>query len=172
MLASRALRQVPAILRPLFHRILPMNRALRKQATAARRIINKEIQRRREIWDQNAREGKPNSKLADSLGWMQDIANERGDTQFDLAGAQLGLTFAAIHTTSDLLTKCLYRVASMQDVQQELREEMLRVLAEDGWKKTSLYKMKLLDSFLKEVQRLTPPSISKSPCSSFSYRKC
>lgn len=138
-----------------------MNRALLRQSRAGRRIIDNEIKRRREIWERNAREGKPNSKLADSLGWMQEMAAEKGETDFDLAGGQLALTFAAIHTTSDLLTKCLYHISASQEIQQELREEMVAVLGEDGWKKTSLYKMKLLDSFLKEVQRIEPPSISE-----------
>lgn len=157
--SARALRQVPALLRPIAHYLLPMNRRLMKQDVKARGIIDAEIARRQDVWDTNHRNGEHNAKLADSLGWMQELAADRGIKNFDLAGGQLGLTFAAIHTTSDLLSKAMFRVARNPEYQDALRTEMIQILSEDGWKKTSLYKMKFMDSFLKEVQRLEPTNV-------------
>ncbi|KAJ4245530.1 hypothetical protein NW762_014039 [Fusarium torreyae] len=42
---------------------------------------------------------------------------------------------------------------------KEIRQEVVQILLSGGWKKTSLAKMKLLDSAIKEAQRLKPGSI-------------
>lgn len=84
------------------------------------------------------------------------------------ADAQLALSVVAIHTTTELLTGTLFDVAQNGDFIDSLREEMIHVLEEQdaegngnaegtgkrSWKKTSLYKLKLLDSTLKESQRM------------------
>ena len=157
--ASRALRLWPSILAPFIYRFIPACRALRAQGLAARRIIDGEIKRRRVKWEEDRKNGKPVTKTADSLGWMQELSHGK---PFDLSGGQLSLTFAAIHTTSDLLTKVMYKLCEHPEYIQPLRDEMVSVLSKEGWKKTSLYQMKLLDSTLKETQRVEPPSFSKS----------
>ncbi|TGZ76193.1 cytochrome P450 [Ascodesmis nigricans] len=155
MITSRLLRQIPHALRPFVYRFVPGWRALRKDAIDGRKIISAEIERRRSIWEENKKLGISTAKTADSLGWFQEVA---GEQQFDQAGCQLSLTFAAIHTTGQMLSKALFRLAENVEWQKEVREEMVRVLRTDGWQKTSLYKMKLLDSFLKEVHRFDPGS--------------
>lgn len=122
--------------------------------------MSNELTKRRAIRAENAENGIKNPKTADSLGWMIDITND--SHSFDYAGAQTGLTFAAIHTTSDLLTKAMYNLVTYPEYFELIRREMLDVLQEEGWKKTALYQMKLLDSFLKETQRLQGPSMSES----------
>ncbi|CAG1989494.1 unnamed protein product [Fusarium graminearum] len=42
---------------------------------------------------------------------------------------------------------------------EPLRQEAVQLLHEEGWKKTTLFKMKLLDSAIKESQRMKPGSI-------------
>lgn len=44
-----------------------------------------------------------------------------------------------------------------------MREEIIRVITEHGWRKTSLYNLKLMDSVLKESQRLKPVLSGKAP---------
>ncbi|KAI9658578.1 MAG: hypothetical protein M1821_002138 [Bathelium mastoideum] len=155
MTAARALRLWPSLLQPLVHRFLPECRALQAQTRNARHIIDQEVERRRVKWEEDMKNGKRVSKTGDTLGWMQELSQGK---PFDLTGAQLGLTFAAIHTTSDLLTKILHRLCAHPELFQPLREEMIAVLSKEGWKKTSLYQMRLLDSTLKETQRLDPPA--------------
>lgn len=48
------------------------------------------------------------------------------------------------------------------EVVQPLREEIIAVVGAEGWQKTALYKLRLMDSFLKESQRMTPMATSKS----------
>lgn len=92
--------------------------------------------------------------------------------------SQLTLSVAAIHTTSDLLTQMVLDLAEHagqgpegEEENEEgregvkegrrgllaaLRAEIVEVLGREGWKKTSLYGLKLLDSCIRETQRLKP----------------
>lgn len=107
--------------------------------------------------------------------WFHD-AFETHATTHDIADAQLALSVVSMHTTTELLTGVLLDLAQNEEFIKELRDEIAAVLAKanepaaspssgtnDGavekegkttWKKTNLYQMKLLDSALKESQRL------------------
>lgn len=94
----------------------------------------------------------------DLIQWLIEALpeNEKTDvhTQTQL---QLMLAAASIHTTNNLLTDCMMDLAARPDVQEMLREEAYQVLeAEQGWeKKESMAKLKKMDSFIKEVQRMS-----------------
>jgi cytochrome P450 len=70
------------------------------------------------------------------------------------------------------LSQAVYDLASKPEYIKMLREEIQHVIAEDGQdvdgegfvklKKTSFAKLRKLDSFVKESQRLAPLDISKS----------
>ncbi|KPM35289.1 hypothetical protein AK830_g11270 [Neonectria ditissima] len=143
--SEASLRAWPVLLRPLVHRFLPQLRYLKGLTNKARNIIEPELAERRRV---RVAAKRPQ----DSLSWLDDV---RGDQPFDVVSGQLFLTFAAIHTTSTVLTALMYDLVSNPEYIDLLREEITRVLKEDGgWKKTSLYKMKLMDSCMKESQRL------------------
>lgn len=71
------------------------------------------------------------------------------------------------------LSQVVFDLAARPKYIKGLREEIKEVLAEDGYdidgegftklKKSSYTKLRKLDSFLKESQRLSPPGISSSP---------
>lgn len=68
---------------------------------------------------------------------------------------QLVLCAASIHSSSNLLVESIYDLADKPDVQAELRQEAEEVFAKGGWsKRESITKLKKMDSFMKEVQRL------------------
>lgn len=91
-------------------------------------------------------------KPMDSLSWIDDVRRGR---DFDVVAGQLFLTFAAIHTTSSVLAGIMYDLLANPEYFTLLREEIVRVFTEDGgWSKNSLYKLKLMDSCMKESQRL------------------
>ncbi|THH27110.1 hypothetical protein EUX98_g7079 [Antrodiella citrinella] len=60
---------------------------------------------------------------------------------------------AAIHTSTMMFSHVLYHLAASPEYQAELREEIDRIVAEDGWNKESLAKMIKVDSFVKEIAR-------------------
>ncbi|CAL5871344.1 uncharacterized protein PFLUO_LOCUS5594 [Penicillium psychrofluorescens] len=91
------------------------------------------------------------------MEWMEESAKGR---PYDPTVAQLMFSVAAIHTTSDMLTQALYDLCGREELIQEMREEVISVVSAEGWKKTALYKLQLMDSMLKESQRLKPISIT------------
>jgi cytochrome P450 len=149
-IAARALRQWPSYLRPVVHWFLPECRKLRATLNAARRIIKPFIERHRE-GNRKAREaGEPASKVADTIGWMDEAAKGQ---PYDVATAQLGLSFAAIHTTTEMVSGLISDLCANPEYFEPLRQEMASVLANKGWSKSALHEMKLVDSAMKESQR-------------------
>ncbi|KAF3803842.1 Cytochrome P450 monooxygenase ausG [Colletotrichum gloeosporioides] len=118
---------------------------LRKLVRDSKKIIEPELAARR------ASRGDI-KKPKDSLSWLDDV---RGGRSFDVVSGQLFLTVAAIHTTSSVITATMYDLISNVGYILLLRDEINRVYNEDGgWEKTSLYKLKLMDSCMKESQRM------------------
>ncbi|KAI2697753.1 hypothetical protein CBS147332_8736 [Penicillium roqueforti] len=159
-MAMRDLREWPSILHPVVHWFLPSTRKLRTHLEMARSIINREIDRRALIRAGKLPADDP-PRGPDALDWFRETAEIRNNLTFDQSCAQVGLALAAIHTTSNLLTNVMYDLAAYPEYIQPLRDEILAVAAEDGvLKKTSLLKLKLMDSVMKESQRTNPLSLT------------
>lgn len=109
-----------------------------------------EVEMRRKRAETLLEAGAKPPKAADAIGWMVEVSRGRS---VDYVGAQLGLSMAAIHTTSETTINCILELCDNPEIVPLLRKEMIEILSNNGWSKVSLYKMKLLDSFLKEVQR-------------------
>ncbi|CAG7973909.1 unnamed protein product [Penicillium salamii] len=157
--AMRDLQTWPSVLRPIVHWFLPSAQNLRSHMKNANIIINREINRRTLI-----RNGKivadnlPHKP--DALDWYREIAESQNNSNFDQARVQVTLALAAIHTTSNLITNIVYDLAAYPEYIQPLRDEICAVAAEDGeLKKTSLLKLKLMDSIMRESQRTNPMSL-------------
>lgn len=160
-IAMRDLREWPSIIRPVVHWFLPTTQKLRKHLKMARLIISREIDRRSLIRAGKIPEDEP-PRNVDALDWYRETAEARNKLDFDQSCSQVGLALAAIHTTSNLLTNVLYDLAAYPEYIQPLRDEIRAVAAEDGvLHKTSLLKLKLMDSVMKESQRTHPLALSK-----------
>lgn len=155
---SFILRLFPAITRPVVHWFIPQIRALRKAMKDAHRLIDPEVERRKARVRKALEAGQKAPKVSDAIGWMYEISRGRN---VDYVAGQLSLTLAAIHTTTEVTTHALVDLCEHPEFLQPLRDEVVQVLGEYGWAKTSLYKLKLMDSFLKESQRVRTMSISK-----------
>lgn len=158
-LAAAKLRIYPKPLRRFAHWFIPACSQLRAQLEESRRVIFPVIQRRQEARRLAGAAGSL-PELNDALEWAEEEAGAR-ELKYDPAIFQLMLSTVAIHTTSHLLMQAMLDIAAHPEIVQPLREEIAEALRKDGWKKTSLYNMKLLDSVLKESQRMTPSSIGK-----------
>ena len=95
----------------------------------------------------------------DAIVWLHEVANGQ---PYDPVTVQLGVSITAIHTTTDLLTQTLLDLVAHPEIIGPLRKEIEGVVAEHGWGMTTLQKMTLLDSVVKETQRLKPASGGKS----------
>ena len=88
----------------------------------------------------------------DAIEWFD---HESGGTH-DEAALQVFLSLVAIHTTSDLVSQLMTDLSLHPEIIPDLKEEIVRVLGEEGRIKSALFKMRLLDSAIKESQRLKP----------------
>ncbi|EGO56842.1 hypothetical protein NEUTE1DRAFT_84384 [Neurospora tetrasperma FGSC 2508] len=151
--AAEDLRLWPAALRPIVHWFLPSCQRARADVRVARSILDPVLKKRRQ--EKAANGGK--AQHDDAIEWFERTA--KGE-YYDPAVAQLVLSLVAIHTTSDLTCQVMTNLMQNPEFIGPLREEMIRVLSEGGWKKTSLYNMKLLDSVIKESQRVKPIGVA------------
>lgn len=152
------LRMFPRCTRPYLASILPFCRKIRNEIKEAEDMITPVVEERRSAKQEAIRQGKEPEQFEDTIQWMEDCARGR---PYDPTLAQITLSLAAIHTTSDLLTQTLFYLAEREDVITALRHEVVTVLQNDGWTKSTFNDLKLMDSMLKESQRLKPHSIGK-----------
>lgn len=153
-LALVKLQFFPAWLRPLGQYLVSDLATLRQDTTNAKNMLIPIIEERLQGMDCPGFE-----RSDDLIQWMLDALpeGEKRDYQAQ-AELQLILSAASIHTTNNLLVDCVYDLAAHPDAADELRDEAASVLesgATDGWaRKDSMAKLKKLDSFMKEVQRV------------------
>ncbi|KAJ5341959.1 hypothetical protein N7541_011083 [Penicillium brevicompactum] len=131
-------------LHPLVHWFLPSCRKLRAQIKLARELIQPELDR---LKDQTLQD-----ESFTSLAWIHHNAD--GYT-YDAGLAQLRLSAVANHTTSDMLMKVLFRICENPQLIPVLREEIITTVR-SGLRVAALQKMWLLESLMKESQRLEP----------------
>lgn len=155
-LALCKLQFFPAWLRPLGQYLVSDLAKIRQDTAKAQEMLIPIIEER--LRDMEC----PGYQKSDDLiQWLLDALPEEDLRDYHAqAELQLILSAASIHTTSNLLVDCVYDLAANPDVADELREEAIAVLEgggpNSGWaKKESMAKLKKLDSFMKEVQRLS-----------------
>ncbi|KAJ6155238.1 hypothetical protein N7470_005804 [Penicillium chermesinum] len=148
-MASRASLRCPLV--------FPTCRRLRQDMRDALGMILPIIKERQAEKAAARAAGKTPVSYPDAIDWMEDTAKGR---EYNPAISQLLLSMAAIHTSADMLTQVLFDIAGREDLISALREEIMTVVREQGWSKISLYKLNLMDSTIKESQRLKPIAIT------------
>jgi cytochrome P450 len=152
------LRMFPPVLHPIVAMFLPSAWAIPSHLKVAKRILIPIMEARREAEKNEPGYQKPN----DLFQWMMDAANENDSQPDKMAHRQLIMSLASVHTTTMAAAHALYDMCAMPEYFEHLREEILDVLREDGgMQKTSLNKMRKMDSFLKESQRMSPASLCR-----------
>lgn len=152
------LRMCPGPLRPILHWFIPSCARLRRGVREARRLIDPEVQLRRKRAEEAVKAGLKPPKETDAIGWMVEVSRGR---PIDHVGCQLSLSILAIFSTSETLSRAILQLCDTPEIVKPLREEVIRVLQAEGWSKITVGKMRLLDSFLKEVQRTRCLDLSK-----------
>ncbi|KAJ3536491.1 hypothetical protein NM208_g6688 [Fusarium decemcellulare] len=152
-LVGDLLRQYPKWFRPIVCNFIPQCRELQKQVSNARKLFGPVLRKREEDKRAALARGEPEPQYHDTIQWL--VEESQGST-YDPVGAQLGISVVATHTTTDLITETMLRLAERPELVNDLVKEIEGVLKEEGWTKTALFNMKLLDSVVKEAQRLKP----------------
>jgi len=154
--AIRALKYWHPVLRPIVDKFAPLNRQVRRDQVLATRILEPILKARHEEIRNAKREGREPNLPDDSIEWFRKSSNGR---KYPEVFIQLGLAQVAIQTTTSQLTQCVLNLSAYPEYIEPLRKEAIRVLGKNGLKKPALNELLLLDSFLKETQRLKPESI-------------
>ncbi|KAI1042926.1 hypothetical protein LB505_013106 [Fusarium chuoi] len=143
----------PSWLRWLVVWYLPGASACRSGLKRAREMVNKVVQKRRQEEQQAKLNGEEAPAYYDALAWTLEspLRNE-----FEPADVQLALAMAALFTTSELFRQILIELARCPEVVEHLRREIEDAAPDHDFTATSLVKMQLLDSFMKETQRQIP----------------
>ncbi|KAM4055521.1 cytochrome p450 [Hirsutella rhossiliensis] len=156
--AVEELRLWPHWLRSTAQWFLPHCTSARALVQEARDLINPLIETRR-CEKAAAAERGAKCEYNDAIEWLEQTAREK-HVSYDPACAQLSLSVGALHTTTDFLTQAMLDITSHPELIEPLREEIIAVLSQSGWSKRSLYSLKLMDSVLKESQRMKPISVA------------
>lgn len=152
-MCARILRRYPTVIARILQWFRKDCKVLREQVLATRRLLGPHIQERLETVEL-AKQGLADMPY-DGIVWLDEVAKGQ---PYDPVTVQLGVSVTAIHTTTDLLSQTVLDLAAHPEMIEPLRREIREVLAENGWEKTALQKMKLLDSVMKETQRVKPIS--------------
>jgi cytochrome P450 len=170
MKALRYLRLFPKVLRPIVGNFGSECRQLRHVLAQTRQLTDKVLQER-QIAKMRGLEVEDN----DALTWAEELAKTKG-IRSDAATWQLALSTVALHTSSDLIGQAVLDLCEHPELLQPLREEIYDMMWKDGrdathckYSKADMQSLSLMDSVLKESQRLKPVSLSKRvkpPCNS------
>ncbi|XEV04478.1 hypothetical protein FSHL1_009765 [Fusarium sambucinum] len=144
-------RKYPRWLRPYIHWFLPCCKEARKKLKEARECLQPHLDRRAVIKQQALAQGQP-CPFNDAIEWFTKEYDAH-----DPATQQISISIVAYHTTSDLLCETLFNLCQHPELFKPLRDELVTVLSrEGGMTKAALYNLKLMDSVIKESQRLRP----------------
>lgn len=93
-----------------------------------------------------------------ALSWVKEASK---GSSYDFTTLQLTLALASLDTSNDLLTKALCDLSEHPDLVEDIRKEIIEVIGQEGMTKSALQRLYLLDSAMKESQRLRPLGYSK-----------
>ncbi|KAG8219264.1 cytochrome P450 [Butyriboletus roseoflavus] len=150
------IRRFPQLLKPIAARLFT---SVYQNQRRGRELLGPIIEERQKYLNECGDEwaDKPN----DFLSWLMEEAEGSELTIERLTTRILLINFAAIHTSSQSFTHVLFYLAANRQYIQPLREEVERIIKKEGWSKAALGKMRKVDSFIKECQRLEGiPSVS------------
>ncbi|KAK8144497.1 hypothetical protein G3M48_005725 [Beauveria asiatica] len=104
---------------------------------------------------------KTQAMVAEARRVMKPVIDKRYKARADAAAANVK-TYSSLPRPSSLcllLSETLFQISKHPNIIPALREEIITINRSDGWEKTAFYKMKLLDSVIKETQRFKPHAL-------------
>lgn len=96
------------------------------------------------------------------LSWMIEIATEEEKNPAFLAHLQVVMALASIHTSKMNVINVLYDLLAYPEYLEPLRKEIRELATEKPWKtwgRLEFAKLRKLDSFMRESQRVNPPTL-------------
>ena len=156
--AARELHTWPKFLRPIVVWMLPSCKRLRETVEVTRRNLSPVIKERHAIIAARKENGESSETGSCALDWLEEVAQGR---QYDPVAMQICLAFVGMDTTADLVFHVISDLSQDQELVNALREEIKSNLDGKRFTKQELQNLKLLDSVIKESQRLRPTGKGK-----------
>ncbi|KAI9789340.1 MAG: hypothetical protein M1816_006229 [Peltula sp. TS41687] len=155
-MAADKLHGYPKLLHPIAHWWIPELRRVWKHRAVMNRLIGPIMRERAQARQQGGEEA------VDMLTWNVINSTSRKAVDVDhQAMNQLRVSAAAIHTTKMMLSHVLFDLAARPEYLEPLREEMIATMAIEpsgDLTRANMSRLRKLDSFMKESQRLNPLS--------------
>lgn len=137
---------------------------LQRYRRIARELLIPEILRRREEkrqsrenFDQTG-ERDDDGHHKDTLDWLEEVSTGEQSNPDHIVHRMLGISFGAIHTTTNHIVNVLLDLATRWDqYAPELRQEIQQIVGSERiTERAELTRLSKLDSFMKESQRMNP----------------
>ncbi|EOA83672.1 Cytochrome P450 monooxygenase bsc5 [Exserohilum turcicum] len=152
-----ALRKLPKLLVPVIHWFHPNAIKSRRLLNCARAKLLPVYEKRKKEFSETSKNGTYRPEDADAFGWYEELADGR---DYDPVVAQLTVSVAATHSTTDFMCQFLSDMVRYPEYIQPLRDELVLALKEKGWKASTILQLPLLDSVMKESQRVKPVAMA------------
>ncbi|KAK8013412.1 hypothetical protein PG991_009005 [Apiospora marii] len=155
--AAGAIRAWPKSLRPMIAPFLTEVQSLKANRSDVIRMIKPMIQEHFRALENGGKETSEKPAGGELFSWLT-ARYKGGATAESVARDELMATFSSLYTVTATFSQALFDLASKPDYMDPLREELEQVLSADPnlTQKTSLLKLKKMDSFIKESQRMNP----------------
>ncbi|KAL8936565.1 MAG: hypothetical protein Q9216_004867 [Gyalolechia sp. 2 TL-2023] len=150
------LRAFPSWLHPVVSCFIPSYWRGKNYFRKARQILGPHIQERLDAMA----EGKElDEKFLEpcALNWLVDIAEGSERNSPRLAHTETVLSLAGIHTMLLRQLSVIYDLTAHPKYMDDLRAEITSMASD--WNKTSYARLRKIDSFMRESQRMAPPTI-------------
>ncbi|KAI1997538.1 hypothetical protein LOZ53_000545 [Ophidiomyces ophidiicola] len=149
------LRVFPDWIKPVVARLLPTSWRVDWALKDAKRMVIPVIQERR----RREKEGLAYEKPDDFLQHLMDGGEEIND-DVETTVQRLMVTYLGSGPSTIIaVAQVLFDLCAHPEYVEPLRQEALEVLREGGYTKQALANMKKMDSFMRESQRLSPPTL-------------
>ncbi|KAI9147005.1 Cytochrome P450 monooxygenase adrA [Paramyrothecium foliicola] len=151
--AATSLRKWPDILHPVVHWFLPSCQAVRSNLAHCASIIAPAIEQRRRDRQALIANGLQPQEGRDGIDWLDEAADGQ---PYNATAAHMTFGMAGILSSSHTTVQILYDICDQPKLVEDLRDEIIKVLSNAQWDKKTFYNLKLMDSVMKESQRLGP----------------
>ncbi|KAL9013477.1 MAG: hypothetical protein Q9173_001833 [Seirophora scorigena] len=148
------MRLFPLFLHPVIARLLPPYWHIQRIKARIVAIVAPMIRHR-----QSSAEKSDHKPPEDVLQWYIDLAKPEEAHPDNIATRYIYAVLGSLFSVSGAVKDTLYEMCARPECVAPLREEISAALQEDGgWKKSTPGKLVKLDGFMREVQRVNPPS--------------
>ncbi|KAM6492377.1 Cytochrome P450 [Amanita muscaria] len=153
METARVLNYFPSFLKPI---LVPLFREIPRGIERGYKHLEPFFKDRLE---KEARYGKDSpEKPNDAISWLVDYSSNETSHAKCIRGMilrMLLINFAALRTPTIAFTYVLFELSSRPEYVRPMREEIETIIQQEGWSKTALGKLRKVDSFIKEILRLS-----------------